>query len=239
MESIETEKQIEQFLKQIIDREGINYLSTDSYKVYKELSGTVDGCSARLILVTLLAGVAKCDIHEETALSKYIQKECCLKKSASDRLACLYLSLFSAENCREWNHKIDEGFNNFCKKEWHFDLEAHGVWYTGNVHVDADCYASVDLKVCDSNATRMEVKTLLEQNPFTTEDTLYSYFDEKLDEELSADFEGYVTGEDYYPPVAEDYGINFEYLMLEFCRRYGFELLSYDCGGETSDYIPN
>lgn len=221
--------------------ENLKIDSTNSYAVYEELIKTdsVDQCSARLILITLLAGAAKNEIHDESVLSQYIQKECCLKESVSDRLACVYLSLFSLENCKEWNHKIDEGFKKFCTKQWRFDLEAHGVWYSDNVHVDADVYASADIKVCDTNATHTELKTLLQNNPFTSEEAICSYFDKRIQKELSADFDEYVTCEDYYPPVAEDYVSNFECLIREFCKRNGFKLLSFECEGITSDYIPN
>lgn len=241
MESLKGEKQIEHILKQIIDREGVNYLSTSSYAVYNELLKTdpADKCLARLILITLLAGAVQRVADDEAALSAYIQKECCLKKSVSDKLAGLYVSLFGTENRREWDHKTDEGFRKFCEKQWHFDLEAHGIWYGGNVHIDADCYASVDIEVDNSSVVRRELEKLLKKNPFTPAETIYSYFDKKLEKELSSDFDEYVSCDDYYPPVAEDYDSNFEDLILEFCKRCGFKLISYECDGETSDFIPD
>lgn len=126
-----------------------------------------------------------------------------------------------------------------CMTKQHFDLEAHDVWYSGNVHVDADFYASVDIEVCDTDVVRMELKALLESNPFTTEETIHKYFMQKFESSMSEDFGDYVACEDYYPPVAEDYDINFEDLALALCRHYGFKLISCECEGETSDYIPN
>lgn len=112
MKNQNAEKQLQLSLKQIMDREGPDYLSTYSYEVYLELLQTdgIDACSARLILITLLAGTAEKGMHEKEGLCEYIQEECCLNKIVSDQLAHLYLSLCSEENCKEWNQKINEGF---------------------------------------------------------------------------------------------------------------------------------
>lgn len=112
MKNQSMEKQLQLYLKQIVDREGPGYLNTNPYEVYLELLQTdgIDACSARLILITLLAGTAEKGMHEKEGLCEYIQEECCLNKIVSDQLAHLYLSLCSEENCKEWNQKINEGF---------------------------------------------------------------------------------------------------------------------------------
>ncbi|MDR0286130.1 MAG: hypothetical protein LBI03_00235 [Clostridiales bacterium] len=56
---------------------------------------------------------------------------------------------------------------------------------------------------------------------------------------LDSDFQDYAQVEDYYPPVGEDYGYNYEYVLEGFCKKRGFEIISYECNGETSDYEQN
>lgn len=80
----------------------------------------------------------------------------------------------------------------------------------------------MNIRVIDSETLRVQLDSLLQKNPFISEEKLYSYIRKKLEEELSADFERYVFCDDYYPPVAEDYDENFVELLSEFCMRYGF-----------------
>ncbi len=231
----------ENALKQIIDREGLKYLSTNPFTVYNELldKKLTNPKTARMILITLMIGVQEQNTQDTSAISAYIQRECYLKKSAADELAGLYFSLFSPDNCREWGNKSEEGFREFCGREWNYHLDSYAVWGDDQVYVEADCHVSVNVTVCSPQILHTSIDPLLTQNPFTTAQTIYEFFEEKLKTKLDNDFDYYVTCEPYYPPVAEDYGVNFEDLITQFCDQYGFQLISWDCEGETSDYISN
>ena len=65
----------------------------------------------------------------------------------------------------------------------------------------------LDLEVCDKEILVEKLKEVLIPNPFVKAETIYHYIEEILNAELSEDFENYVTADDYYPPVAEDYGL--------------------------------
>ena len=48
--------------------------------------------------------------------------------------------------------------------------------------------------------------------------------------------EEYCTDDDYYPPVVEDFEI--EYHVQEWCKKNGFEFISCDGDGEEGEYEP-
>lgn len=88
-------------LKEIIDRNGLAYLTEKPYKVYKELiqSEAADRKAAGLILYALVN-----DVQSEaepggdpTSLSKEIQRRCSLNKKAADYLSAVFLTLYSKE----------------------------------------------------------------------------------------------------------------------------------------------
>ena len=76
----------EQILKEIIDKEGMDYLRKSACAVYHKLeAGKVAPVLSRLILITLLADIpVKAKEMSVSDLSKEIQKQCCLKKGISD-----------------------------------------------------------------------------------------------------------------------------------------------------------
>ncbi len=225
-------------LRQIIDRDGLNCLNTDAYRIYCELLETkaADEKTARLILMTLLAGVQKQKMQDAAALSAYIQENCCFSEAVSEELAGFYLSLFSRENRAAWRKNTNKGFREFCARAWHFDLESYETWHSRGGSVDASCRASVDLTVDDAAKLKGKLSQQLKKNPFLSADAIYGWLGRALQEDLDEDFSDYVTVEDYYPPVAEDYGGNFQDLISAFCEEYGLTLLSYDCDGNTSDF---
>mgnify|MGYP006906617628 CR=1 FL=1 len=83
------------------------------------------------------------------------------------------------------------------------------------------------------------ITKLLEKNPFTTADKIYDCFSKRMSKALDEDFEEYVTCEDYYPPVMEDYYMNGEEALKECCGKLGLEVVSFDCDGSMSDFEPD
>lgn len=234
------EKQLGTILKQIIDQESLNYLKTNPFGVYQNLiDKDVAEHSARLILMTLLAKIPEKlerNNWDLETLIQYIQKECCLNQDAAETLANLYEKLFSPENRVNWKQRVNEGFIEFCGRSWHFKLKAESAWNNDGCCVDAEFSASFDLEVCDKEILVGQLKALLTSNPYVKAEAIYQHTEKILKAELSKDFDGYVTAEDYYPPVAEDYGYNYEEIINEFCGNYGFKVSDLEMDGETSDY---
>ncbi len=86
---------------------------------------------------------------------------------------------------------------------------------------------------------RDETVAQLKENPFTPEEKIYDHYDNILGQTLDEELEYYVTCEEYYEPVMEDYGGNFEDVSEKFCEKYGFSLVTCECEGESSDFEPD
>ena len=110
-------------LKEIIDVNGTEYLSSDSAEeVYCQLCvAGVEKQQAAAVHHTLLMGLPQfCRqqkaLDKET-VSEKIQKNCYFRKSYADDLADIYISLYSKENQKAWKQKENAGLNSFLKKE--------------------------------------------------------------------------------------------------------------------------
>jgi len=235
---------LKDFLKQIIDKNGFEYLNSNAFDIYENLieSETIDHRYARILLLTLLAKVYERANNKDvdiSTLSKHIQKELFLKKNIADDFAFLYQTLFRTENISEWDNKYAKGLKEFCAREWSFPWQGFEVWYAGSVHVDCSYTAEVMIRVCDKKLVEEDVKKLVETNPFIAATEIYKKYHDELCKLLDRDFQDYAQADDYYPPVGEDYDSNYECVLEEFCKKHGFEIISYECDGETSDYEPN
>lgn len=232
------------FLKQIIDKHGFKYLNSNAFDIYENLieSKTIDHRYARILLLTLLAKVYEQANSEDVDISKlsnYIQKELFLKKSIADEFAHLYLALFKPENILEWDNRHAEGLKEFCDREWSFPWDGLEVWYASNVHVDCRFSAEATIRVCDKRLVEEDMKKAVETNPFIQAAEIYEKYHDELCTLLDNDFEDYAQADDYYPPVGEDYDSNYMDILETFCKEHGFEVISYECDGDTSDYEPN
>ncbi|HBA49874.1 MAG TPA: hypothetical protein DCZ91_19190 [Lachnospiraceae bacterium] len=233
-------EQAEQILKEIIDKEGVDYLRKSACAVYHKLEGKVAPLLSRLILITLLADIpVKAKERSVSDLSKEIQKQCCLKKGISDQLAVMYVSLFNKENLAEWKEKNGQGFREFCSRRWQFEWSGEGVWNTGNAHADCYCSVTAEIEAVDAMIIKEEISKQLKANPFMTSEKIFQYYYNCLSKVLDADFEEYVTCDDYYPPVMEDYHLNCEDALTKICDEKGFKVVSFTCDGGMSDFEPN
>ncbi len=234
-------EKIEQLLCALINEHGIDYLQREPYEVYKKIisSGT-DGKLARLVLVTLLSDASiKAREMDLENLSKNIQKECCMKKKAADEMSKMYKSLFDAENMSGWKRRMEYGFREFCSKTWKFQWDGENQWSSGGGHIDCWCTINAEIEVTDKEVAQKIVKELLDNNPFTTAEKIYGYYAKKMSKALDDELEDYVTGEDYYPPVMEDYHHNGEYALEECCGKLGLKVVMFDCDGSMSDFEPD
>lgn len=104
-------------LKEIIDNNGLDYQNQTPFQVYKTI--TESNCGERkiasAILYVLINGTIPNDVFRMSLeeLSKRIQKECDLNRNISDRLASIFLSLYSENNEKEWKERENEGLKSF------------------------------------------------------------------------------------------------------------------------------
>lgn len=228
-------------LKEIVDKNGMEYLCKKPYAVYRSLkSQKIDSRIYRVVLVSLLAGASEYAVEmDEKELSSCIQKECCLKKAAADQVSLMWIALFGKDNIEEWARNDGQGLRNFCGKVWEYSWEGGAAWYSGGVHIDCWCSGAAEIEVSDETKVKSETAGLLKKNPFVSEEKIFDHYKMILDGMMDEELEDYVTCDDYYPPVMEDYGENFEYALEQFCKKYGFDLVSCECNGDMSDFEPN
>ena len=114
----DVERMIEK-LKELIDKNGYDYLTDKPLAVYKELEEAVPNeiITAGAILTLLVCGVwddAK-RIEDKEELSGKLQKKCGFNKKMSDKLADVIQTLYSEDNKAEWKNKREEGLVQFLK----------------------------------------------------------------------------------------------------------------------------
>lgn len=80
---------------------------------------------------------------------------------------------------------------------------------------------------------------LLGDNPFTTAEKIYEYYAKKMIKALDDDLDDYVTCEDYYPPVMEDYYDNGKCTLEDCCGKLGLEVVAFEYDGNMSDFEPD
>ena len=229
-------------LKEIIDREGEEFLTASPFDVYRELEKKkVGSVERRTVLCTLLAGMPKKakECADAGVLSGAIQRNCCFRKNVSDRLAEMYVALYSTENQSAWDKKHEQGFRDFCQKSWTFQWEGYATWHTDGGHIDCSASAEYELRVMDQDVFRKQVAERLRSNPFTTAEWMFKHMEQVLNRYLEDDLDEYVDDDDYDPPVMEDYWPYRQEDFEDYCRKLGFEVISFDGDADMDDYEPN
>jgi hypothetical protein len=117
-------------LKEIVDKNGPNYLADEPFQVYTELirSGNADRKTAAALLHLLASGLLETTDpgYDAELLSDSIRKECSLNKRMADRLAIILHTLSSQDNKREWRSKEKEGLTQFLNEDFFIRLERFG-----------------------------------------------------------------------------------------------------------------
>ena len=222
-------------LKDIIDKNGLDYLTDEPYEVYKILvqKENVDQKAASMILYALVnevQSVVDSNSDMESA-AKMIQNQCSLSKKGADYLTEIFLSLYSKENEESWKKKELEGFTQFLEEDFECDWRGFSVWEVENGTVDCSYNADIVLRPTGKVKQDKELSKLLKKNPFTTKEAIQEYFEKKLCRYLADNFEEYCTEDDYYQPVVEDFEL--EEYVSEWAGKNGFEVIL--CEGEGSD----
>lgn len=229
-------------LKGIIDRNGPSYLTDEPYEVFKRLieTGATDRKTAAAILYVLVSGSLE-DMKSEcetNVLSEKVRRECGLNKRMADQTANILHSLYSGSHRKEWESKELEGLRQFLAEEFTFSWRGFAVWDEGNGTVDCHYEAEIVLDPTEAVSEDEELSQKLKKNPFISKNEIHDLFSKRLKEYLDDEFEDYCTEDDYYQPVVEDYGANLEYDLSEWCKKNGFELVSFEGDGDDDGYEP-
>lgn len=232
-------EEVVKFLKELIYKNGEDYLSREPYEVYKKIieSKVVEKCVAASFIHLLLCVSLK-DIvnNEKEDISKIIQKECFFNKKISDYLSGIILSLYSKDNKNELENNELVGFKSFLSEDFIYKWNGYSIWEYNNVICRSYFNAEIILKPTEKIKEENTIKLELKKNCFLTKEYIYNYFVKKLKLYLDNDFEEYCNCDDYYPPVAEDYYENLEGTIESWCEKNGFEFKSCEGEGETGDY---
>ena len=175
-------------LKELIDKNGSDYLSNEPYLVYKELiaSELRDEKTAGAIMLALVRGTDRAiGGHDKPeSLSKQIQTECCFNKKMADRVAEIFLTLYSDRNNDEWNARKLEGWTQFQKSKFCGTWNGFSVWQTGGGSVDCHFKAEIVLKPAESIIADEKLSGALDDNPFMTKEAIAEYYTKKIREHL-------------------------------------------------------
>ena len=231
-----------QKLKEIIDQNGLTYLTDAPYQIYEELlkSKAADRKTAGALLLALVNGIqAEAEKNSNLPdLSHTIKRDCGLNKAMADEIAGILSDLYSPDNKAEWRKMNKAGLAQFLCEEFSLTWNGFAVWDAGNGTVDCHYDADIVLMPLKAAAEDRALKRLLEKNPFMSKVSIREHFTKGLIEFLDAEFEEYCTEADYYQPVVEDYGDNLEYDLREWCSANGFKFVSCEGDGGDSGYEP-
>ena len=228
-------------LKGMIDRNGPHHLTNEPYQVYEELkeSGITDGKTAGAILLFLVNGMMD-ELNRDIdfdSLCKEIQKKCCFNKKMAEKLSTIFLSLYSIANKEEWKNRKLEGLSQFLKMNFSCIWDGLSIWQTEGGSVDCHYEAEMILRPIDPDCIGKKLSDLLNKNPFMTREAITDFYENDIRNWLDEEFERYCTCEDYYQPVVEDF--EFDYYLAEWCRKNGFEIVSYEGYGHDDGYEPS
>ena len=227
-------------LKGMIDRNGPHHLTNEPYQVYEEPkeSGITDGKTAGAILLFLVNGMMD-ELNRDIdfdSLCKEIQKKCCFNKKMAEKLSTIFLSLYSIANKEEWKNRKLEGLSQFLKMNFSCIWDGLSIWQTEGGSVDCHYEAEMILRPIDPDCIGKKLSDLLNKNPFMTREAITDFYENDIRNWLDEEFERYCSCEDYYQPVVEDF--EFDYYLAEWCRKNGFEIVSYEGDGHDDGYEP-
>jgi hypothetical protein len=227
-------------LKKIIDCSGPRILSEKPYMVYQEMmqSDDVDRKTASMILYLLINNIHSQIDSGSTPdfISEKIRKKCCLNESAADYMSEIMCSLYTKENEESWKEKEREGLKKFLEEDFACEWNGYSVWDAGNGTVSCYYQAKIILKPANKAAANKDVLQMLNENPFTSKETIHDYFEKELCSYLDSIFEEYCKCDDYYQPEVEDFDI--EGYVSEWTDKCGFGVLVCEGEGDDGGYEP-
>ena len=245
MKNVFQTEEVAKVICAIIRDKSIEYLKREPVEVYDALlNSKVKPYSARLVLMSLMCGAVnqvEKKGFDEKVLARFFEKECGLRKEVAADLAQLYSLLFGDGRLQRLKDKELKGLDAFCRKSWTLDVDVDATWECDSGNVDCNYKATVVISGSDKTLVKETVAKELKANPFLKAEEIKTLLEDKLNEVVGDDFEDYVTAEEYYEPIPEDYDENFEDIIEEFCRKNGLCLKSFEGEGHSdgfdSDYI--
>lgn len=229
-------------LKEIVDKNSPNYLTDEPYAVFSELieSGAADRRLAGAIMYVLASGLFEpvdenCTVKD---LSGKIQSVCSFNKKMADRLAAIFLSLYSLQNREEWKRMDLQGLEQFKKNDFSFKWNGFSVWrYSGG---SVSCYYEADIALRPTSSIVVDPKLAeqLKKNPFMTKEAISDHYINLIKQYLDYEFEDYCTCDDYYQPVVEDFMVDRD-AVKTWCMKNGFELVECEGDGYDGGYEPD
>lgn len=151
-------------------------------------------------------------------------------------MAEIFISLYSPANKDGWEKKEREGVRQFLNEEFSYTWNGFSVWDAGNGTVDCHYEAKIVLIPTEAAGKDKMLGKILKKNPFTLKEDIHRCFENELKKYLDDEFEEYCTCDDYYQPVVEDFEI--DYRVNEWSKKYGFEVVLCEGGGNDSGYEP-
>ena len=149
--------------------------------------------------------------------------------------------------------KGDRAIDDFCAKEWKLCWSGTAEWKSGRVRTECSAEAEITVRVQDKAFFRERINdlnshvsaadrhlyrfhpygtTVLRKEPGNTAESICAFLEGQMAAELDFDLEDYVTEDDYYPPVMEDYEDNLKAAAGSFCKLFGLKLVNCSCRGE-------
>lgn len=230
--------EIAEKLASIIDEKGPSSLTDDPYGAYQEIlkSGTADRRTAGALLHVLVSGVAgEASLNPDMyRLSSFIMKSCCLNKTMSDFMAEVLSDLYSEENLECWKMMDRNGLRDFLIQDFKVSWKGSADWSGGGGSVHCSFDAEIVLTPSEKAVSDSVLAVLIGKNPFMSAGEIHDYFAQKLTDYLDDKFEWYCSAEEYCPPVAEDFEL--DYYLADWCKNNGFAMASCDGEGSTSDF---
>lgn len=228
-------------LKKTVDRNSLNYLKEEPYKVFRDLvdSGTTDMRTAGAILQFMVSGLlddADGDIDYDSFVG-LIQRECSFNKKMAGLVAAIFLSLFTLENKEEWKDMDLQGLKQFKKEEMTCSWKGYAEWDYGTGIVRCYYEAEITVKPTEQIVIDRELRKALESNPFMTRESIADHYRKLLKKHLDYEFEDYCTCDDYYQPAVEDFMVDRQ-AVRTWCKETGFEFISCEGDGDDGGYEP-
>ena len=155
----------------------------------------------------------------------------------ADTLTGIVLTLHSHKNEDEWKNRDMAGLEEFRKKKLQTKWEGFSTWNTNGGFIDCFYHADIVIKPTKELVINDELSQSLQKNPFTKTEDIGEFYEKELREYLDREFEDHCTCDDYYPPVAEDFEI--EYYVDKWCKENGFKMISCEGDGDDSGYEPD
>lgn len=129
--------------------------------------------------------------------------------------------------------------DEFSKNRWCLSIEAESTWGNDGTSKDYTMATSVTIEVKDEKQFTTAIRKSRCFDAPEQVETIREIVESELQNIVERDFDHYVTAEEYYEPVIEDYQGNLNDILSKFCVSYGLSLIDADYDSTESDYYYN